>query len=361
MAPRNKSWRSKIYQPGRAVYAAYEWAIMRLILAWVVYGAFRLAGYDALHWWSSPGRGIHELTKPLGIAQFTDVTWITDPANLPGFCAAVAISLAIFILGVAPFLSSLAMLVLHTFVGTLENSQDGNVYHTSQILCYAWLGICLGAAYDSIQALVKGGLAGWLEAQANRWRWLCHAAKRPRALVTRGGDRLEQWMEQSRSRMIYTAQQVIATAYVVAGVSKLWISKGAWISQVGDGIVLQAVKNQRNEYFESLDPSVVLPASVEMIANHPMLAKLFFAGGLFLELCCFLALFNRVFLALFGIGLIIMHWAIAELMHLYFDYYQWILLAFFVNIPFWVMLAWKRIQSKGAHVSSAGSPHPARS
>lgn len=332
-----KSLLARWYRPGQAVYCALEWLVMRLILTWITFISFRAAGYHALSWFDSPGRGFHAVKTPRGIAQFTDVTWIADPANVPLVSGLVAGGLLLLLLGVAPLLSSLLLFLLHVYVGTLENSQGHNIYHTSQIVCFGLLGVTLGALFDYVQALRRHGLSGLRQALADRWRWLPHLQRHPAAWIRRGANHLEQWTEQSRTRAIYTVQQLIATAYVVSGISKMWITQGTWMAQVKN-IGIQFVKNQQNEYYETLQPLPTIPWSVDFALQHPAAATLFFSIGLWLEILCFVALFNRGFLALFGIALILMHHFIAQFMALYFAYNQWLVLAFFVNVPFWILL-----------------------
>jgi len=334
------------------VYSGIEWFVMRLILAWVAYTSFKAAGYDALHWSASVGRGFHDVVTPRGLAQFMDVTWIADPAKAPAIAAIVAAGLLLFILGSMPLLSSLVLFALHVCIGTLENSQGHNIYHTSQIVCFGLLGVLLGAVYDYVKALAKGGIRGLAEALSGRWRWFPHLWKHPAALVRRGANHLEQMTEQSRTRAVYTVQQLVATAYVVSGISKMWITGGTWLSQVKN-IGIQFVKNQQNEYYETLLPAPTIPWSVDFALHHPAAATVFFSVGLWLEILCFVALFNRNFLALFGVALILMHHFIGQFMALYFAYNQWIVFAFFVNAPFWILLAVRKFggRASGRHAA----------
>ncbi|MBP7949883.1 MAG: hypothetical protein KA004_09530 [Verrucomicrobiales bacterium] len=340
------------YRPGKAVYSELEWIVMRLILAWVVFSSFQAAGYDALNWSGSVGRGFHGVSTPRGIAQFVDVTWISHPANAPMIAGTVAVSLALLVLGTLPLLSSLVLFVLHVYVGTLENSQGHNVYHTSQIVCFGLLGIILGSVYDLAQTVRRHGIRGWLRMSTLRWQWLPHLTRHPAALVRRGANHLEQTLEQGRSRTIFTVQQLIATAYVVSGISKMWITSGGWMSEVKN-IGIQFVKNQRNEYYETLAPPPTVPWAVDFALHHPTVASGFFSIGLWLEILCFAALLNRACLAIFGIALILMHHFIAQFMALYFAYNQWLLLAFFVNVPFWLI---RGVRTRGPAASRPSQP-----
>lgn len=351
MKPKNSTGFRRWYQPGQTSYTGLEWLVMRLLLAWVVFTSFKAAGYDALQWGSSVGRGFRTISTPRGIAQFVDVTWIANPANAPTVAAVVAITLVLFVIGAAPLFSSLTLFVLHVCFGTLENSQGHNIYHTSQIVCFGLLGVMLGAIYDYVQALRKHGIAGLKEALSQRWSWLPYAWKHPAALMRRGANHFEQAVEQSRTRAIYTVQQLIAIAYVVSGISKMWITHGTWMAQVKN-IGIQFVKNQQNEYYETLAPPPTIPWSVDFAQHHPSLATVFFSIGLWLEILCFVALFNRAFLLVFGIALILMHHFIAQFMALYFAYNQWILFAFYVNLPFWLFFAWRRRRVSHCHLPS---------
>jgi hypothetical protein len=342
---------SKFWQPGRAVYSAAEYFIMRVLFAWVLFGSFRLAGYNAFDWFASKGRGPFQPTEPRSIAQFMDVTWIIDPAWIPWFAAMVCGGLVLLILGVMPVLSAGLLLFLHMNIGALENSTGKKVDHASQLLCFVLLAILLAGIYDYVQALRHSGRAGLVEVLKSRWSWLAYLLRHPGCWIRRAGNHVEILAERSRSRAVYTVQQLIAAGYVVSGISKLWISKGKWI-QESENIHLQFLKNQKYEYYETLNPNVATPWAIDFVMNYPVLAKCVLACGLLLEVFCFVALANRVSLLVFGISLILMHHMIAQLMSLFFDFNIWCLWIWYVNVPFCLIWLWK---SRGKKVVDAGA------
>ena len=325
---------SRWMHPGKILYAAYEWWIMRWLLVAILFSSFRLAGYDALHFATTTGRGPDFTTqpKPRGLAQFMDVTWVNHPEHVPQVAFAVLILLVLFGLGLTPVLAAFGLAFLQIMIGTLENSQGNNVWHTSQILVFALLGVGLAGLAEYWQAWRRQELGLRL---VSRWRWLGHCLKNPGAIFKPAQSPLESVEEKGRSLAIYLVQQLMATAYVVSAISKLWISKGQWFTDV-KFIGLQFEKNRLLKYYQTLEPPAVIPWAADAVNAHPTLACILFSVGLLLELLCFVALFNRTFLALFGIGLLVMHLMIAQLMALEFYYNEWLLAIFYINVPFWL-------------------------
>lgn len=299
--------------PGQIRYSRCEWMIMRIGLACLIYYSLRLGGYDALNWAGSAGRGVEFGTQPnpRSIAQFMDLTWITKPENIPYFCMTAAVFLMLLILGRLLVVASLGLATLQTLIGALENSQGHNVWHTSQILVLGLLGIAIGSI---------GNLG--------RRFWTIQET-----------DSEDERETKERSLMIYLTQQLMAMAYVVSGISKMWISKGRWSLEVAD-IGLQFEKNRLFEYHETLQTSQNFPWAVEIVNAYPTFTSIFFSIGLALELFCFVALFNRGFMLLAGLSLLAMHLAISQLMSLDFIFNEWMLVIFFINLPYWILVPW---------------------
>jgi hypothetical protein len=337
--PTASRW-SRWIHPGKILYTGIEWTIMRILFAIVLFASFRLAGYHAFNWSGSPGRGpdFFSTPKPRGIAQFMDVTWINHAEHIPQVAMALGILLILFVLGVAPILSAAGLLLLQTVLGTLENSQGNNIWHTSQILAYGLLGLLIASIANCVSICRK---EGWKSYLSIRWQWPLHVLKNPAALFRHGSDAVEAREEKSRSLSIYLVQQLMATGYVVSGISKLWISKGTWFSDV-QNIALQFEKTRLQRYYETLQEPQVWPGAADAVNQFPLMASFLFSIGLFLELFAFVALFNRLFLALFGIGIMVMHLMIAKVMLLEFDYNEWMLVIFYINIPFWLLYAARR-------------------
>ena len=184
----------------------------------------------------------------------------------------------------------------------------------------------------------RNGLTGLKDRLIDRWRWPLYLLKNPRAIINPPASPIEEAEEKGRSLSIYLVQQLIATAYVVSGISKLWISKGAWFKDV-QFIGLQFDKNRLLKYYQTLQEPDAIRWAADAVNNHPTLASFLFSIGLLLELFCFIALFNRGLLALFGVGLAVMHLMIAQIMVLKFFYNEWMLAIFYVNVPFWILMA----------------------
>lgn len=337
-------WKRWIH-PGKIPYTSFEWLVMRLLFAYLLFLSFRYAGYDALNWATSPGRGADFMTqpKPRGIAQFVDVTWVNQAANIPKVASAVGILLFLFVLGLTPVIASLGLAYIHIVIGTLENSQGNNVWHTSQILVFGLLGIGIAGIVGYVRAIWTKGLGGLVERIGDRLRWPVHVLKNPASLFRRATEPREISEETSRSETIYFVQQLMATAYVVSGISKLWISKGQWFTDV-QFIGLQFDKNRLLKYYQTLQEPNVVHWAADAVNAHPVAASFFFSIGLILEVACFVALFNRSLLAIFGIGLIAMHLLIAQIMALDFYFNECMLAIFYVNVPFWLMLAFRKVK-----------------
>jgi hypothetical protein len=233
----------------------------------------------------------------------------------------------LLVLGICPLLASASLLTIKTLIGTLENSSSSNVYHTSQISCFVLLGIVLGCLYNHAAAF-------------QRQRWMAHAFYRYRR---NAAPAEAEFATVSRSRIIYTIQQLIAAAYVVAGISKLWRSGGGWINDTAN-IHLQFVKNQTQTYYETLTQTAASNWAVDFVMNYPFYAKLALGAGLFLELFAFVALWNRRLSLLMGAGLVGMHLMIAKIMFLNFDLNIHMLAIFYINAPFWVWAALKALK-----------------
>ena len=338
---------SRWVHPGKIRYAPYEWFFMRLLFGYVMFASFRQSGYHPFKWWSAPGRGADFMTQPYprSIAQFMDVTWINQPMTVPLVAATLGVLLILYMLGIAPVLSMMGLFFFQVCLGALENSQGNNVWHTSQIVAFTMLGLGGAALAENVRALRQGGFGGLRKHCAERHQWLAYAIKTPASWFRPAATEMESRQEESRSFGIYIVQQLIAVAYIVAGISKLWISKGTWCVDV-QNIGLQFQKNQLMKFYQTLQTPDVIPWATDFVNSHPMFTSIFFSIGLVLELVCFIALFNRGIMAIFGVGLVVMHLMIAMIMTLVFFYNEAIVAIFYVNIPFWIV--WLRTRLKKA-------------
>lgn len=327
-------------EAGRVNYMAFEWWIMRIALACLVYRATP-TNFPSV-----------TVPMPVGIAKFVDVSWVAAPGAqewmhplLVGLCV-------VFALGVLPLLSSAGLLALHTAVYTFKNSQGagGGAHHTTNVIGLLLIGQVLGCLYMDFKAVRRAGWKGLWAARLEQWEWLRHVLRHPAAAFRKGDDGAELPAQLLRNSLVYTTQQLLAVVYVVSGITKLWRSDGGWISEVRN-LPLQFEKNRMNEYYDTLimPPQTAADSMGEWIANHPHLAGIFFGGGLFVELFGFLALWNRRMGVIIGLGAIAMHLAISRLMSLDFIYNEWALLIFWVNVPFWIWLLVVRMKHPRLH------------
>ena len=292
-------------------HAPWELFFMRGLLAWLIWRMLP----DTVPFDTQP--------FPSGLARLMDLTFLGRPAVFAGLRALAPVALALYALGLAPLLTLGYMAALLTAVGALENSQ-GAIGHHLQLLCLVVL-------------------AQWLAyaAAAVRSAWAGPRPFSPAATGTLRAGQLGQLLftqTEAHRRATQAAKLMIAAAYVASGWTKLIASGGGWIAQLPD-LSLQLVKTHANKFYDTLEP---LPTWSEqlprLIAEHPHLTRLAFTPGLLLELGAVLALTGRRAACAVGLGLLAMHLLARQVMELGFLAHEWLLLIFFVNLP-WLALA----------------------
>jgi hypothetical protein len=77
----------------------------------------------------------------------------------------------------------------------------------------------------------------------------------------------------------------------------------------------------------------VLATTVNLMNEHPTLARIFFGAGLLTELFAFLALLGRRWAFFYGLAIVVMHLSISHLMQLDFWYHIWAAVIFLLNLP----------------------------
>jgi hypothetical protein len=304
---KGSGWR-RLFQPGRAEYRGYEWLIMRVLFvcaAWPTFDVRMLQKFSSFPY-------------PNGLAQFFSLEWMFSSGVQTVVLAIAVIHLALYVLNVAPLWTCSVLFVIHTLLGTIVNSQ-GAIHHTSQIVGFVLLGHIIG--YGALLLRQRRGD-------------LAFSLGLGQFELLKPGERL---MAAAPSSVIYITQQMIGTAYVVSGISKLVRSEGEWVATLPN-IALQLQKTRMMDHYNSLEPVPELAGwAITMVREYPGVAMVFFSIGLALELFAFVALFNRGFMALAGIGLMLMHISISQVMNLGFFYNKWMLAIFWVNVPFWCM------------------------
>ncbi|MDB6068995.1 MAG: hypothetical protein JWL81_166, partial [Verrucomicrobiales bacterium] len=236
------NWKNWLrFDAGRVKYMAFEWWIMRAVLA-----CFAVQATPA-------GLPYHSQPSPVGIAKFVDLTWLGDPGTGTWMAPTLLILAALLAFGIAPLIGATGLFILHTAVGTYANSQGGGggSHHTTNLIGLMLLGQILACLYRQFGALRRAGLRGlpalWLE----DWAWLRHLARHPSAAFRRASQSVEADAENFRSLQIFTILQLMAMSYVVSGVSKIWRSDGAWLAEVRR-LPLQFEKNRLNEFHDTL-------------------------------------------------------------------------------------------------------------
>lgn len=227
----------------------------------------------------------------------------TDPGSWPWMKLAFAVMLVLFVFGVSPVLSCGCVAFIVIAVGSLRNSQ-GNTHHGTQIVAMVVLGHWLGYVWHA-----------W---KARQWS---------AALGMAGiaGERVS----------FFAAQQMAAAAYVVAGATKLLRTGLAWFWD-SPNIAIQVLKIGNQHYYGDGDKAKYEHALrvAEWIAAFPNITRLMLGIGLFAELLAFFALYNRKLGLLVGLSLVAMHLIVGYLMQLTFPLNNYILLFYFIPLPF---------------------------
>ncbi len=240
------------------------------------------------------------LKDPNGLAKILPLGWLANPAVLTAGKPVVAVSLALYAVGLVPVLTLLPALVFMLGTGALRNSM-GDISHHTQIVAMVLLG----------QWLV------YLTSGVRRKTWW----------------RADQTLQQ---QVIFWSILVIAATYVASGLMKLMASDLQWIQRV-PGLSVQVIKAVWSESYSTGVPVSGFKAETvpALIVQYPNLARIFFGTGLILELAaCCMVLSRRHALGI-GLGLIAMHIGISLVMEIEFWNQMLLLLIFAVNLPGW--------------------------
>jgi len=244
---------------------------------------------------------------PVGLGKFVDFTFLCNPRTALALKVGVVLALILYTFGrflplVLPY-----MLFVALAFGTLYNSQ-GAIGHSYQPL--------------SLVLLVQCALALWAVAARH-----AHPGALPEDKAT------------YFNREIHCTKQAIVAVYVTSAITKLIESKGAWLFDL-PSIAVDLQKTQEQYFYDHLTP---LPHSLtDVVIQHPNLAYLIFAPGLFLETFAFLALFGRKWALVMGLALVTMHYLIAAVMGLSFKVLAGLVVIYLINIPYWFVWIWKR-------------------
>lgn len=274
-------------------HAGWEMLIMRACFAGLIWGSVPVF----MPYGSQP--------HPNGIAHWIDLTFLSNVGALGPLRGALAVALVFYVLRIFSFPALTVMLALQVGCASLENSQ-GAINHTFQPYALALLGQWLVAAFF----LIRQG-AGYFPVDSLR----------------------------AQQVSVHAAKVALVSCYVASGITKLWESDGAWLLRIPN-LASQIAKSNANSYLNALIEAEPLAAGAPaFIIDHPWLATLVVGSGLFLELFAFLALLGRRPAFVLGIGMILMHAMIEQVMSLRFPTFQNLALIFLVNLPYALVAA----------------------
>jgi hypothetical protein len=284
------------------VCAFSERLVMRVLFAWLVFRA-------------TPGVLIvNGIPSPNGMTRILDLHFLLDPQVFALARTVLATALILYVLRIMVWLALSVALFVHTAANAIVNSQ-GAIQHAVQIVSLVLLAQTVAHFY---------GL--WRRRQGEE-----------RAIL--------------EDRTIWWSQQTIVAVYLVAGITKLLVTKGLWVFQarlIGVSIAKAAYQS----FYDTFDQATLQQqlAIAHFAAEHGWIVALIAAGGLLLELGSPLMLVNRAWSAVLGASLICFHLALGYTMHLTFIYNQWLLIIFMINLPYWILVGARRIRVRRDHI-----------
>ncbi|MEO5754984.1 MAG: hypothetical protein ABIR38_09780 [Chthoniobacterales bacterium] len=277
-------------------FAFYERLVMRALFAWLV-------------WRATPGALIvNGIPSPNGITRLFDLRFLLDPQAFAVAHTVLGVALVLFVLRLVVWLALPVALFINVAANAITNSQ-GAIQHAVQIVSLVLLAQTAAHFF---------GL--WRRRQENEERRLLE------------------------DRAIWWSQQTIVAVYFVAGITKLFVTKGLWVFQARF-IGVSVAKSAYQSFYDTLNQADLEKqlAVAHFAAAHGWIIALIAVGGLFLELGSPLMLLNRATAATFGALLICFHLGLDYSMRLTFIYNQWVLLIFMINVPYWVVTGARKI------------------
>ena len=163
-----------------------------------------------------------------------------------------------------------------------------------------------------------------------------------------GGDDVVKIAVLLEDRAIWWSQQSIVAVYLVAGITKLLVTKGLWIFQA-HWIGVSVAKSAYQSFYDNFNQADLQHqlAIANFAAAHGWIVALIAATGLFLELGSPLMLINRATAALFACALVGFHVSLDYTMGLSFIFNQWLLVIFMINAPYWIVTGGRKIFGPG--------------
>lgn len=263
-----------------------EWLLMR-----VSFSALVLWTLNDPHPFDYPGQ-----PAPVGVARWVDLSWLHREGMFHVVLGAAATLCVLYILGRGLTIVLPLLTALHVAVWTYFDSQ-GSTHHGLQLVSMVLLA----------------------QTQVVLCRWRASA-------------------ESLRASLWYYSRGMVLFSYCASALTKTIDTRGLWVWR-SKYLPIELVKSWRMEYLDKFNPAFAGdPTAAFWLQQHPLTAQIIFGSGFFLELFAFLGLRDRVWSALVGTLIVLMHFSIGWLMQLEFENHQWLCLIFLINLPGWVLL-----------------------
>lgn len=269
-------------------FEAHERWVMRALFAWIVWRATPAALL------------VNGIPAPNGIARLIDLHFLLDPHLFAIARIVLAAALIAYILHLLVWLALPVALFVNLAANATVNSQ-GAIQHAFQIVSLVLFAQTVAHFYGLWQR--RRGEA--------------------RALL--------------EDRAIWWSQQTIVAVYLVAGITKLIVTKGLWPIEAR-WIGVSVAKAAYQSFYDTLNSAQLDQqlAVANFAAAHGWLVAAVAALGLLLELGSPVMLINRALAATVGLALIAFHISLDYTMQLSFIYNQWLLFIFMINLPYWI-------------------------
>lgn len=262
---------------------------------------------------------------PVGIANFVDLTWLSQPYIWPALHYTCALLLILYVWNIGARVVMPVFFILQVCMYTLRSSQ-GAVGHSMQLLTLVVLAHTIGHTLYPL----------W-----RKWR------------PAQEGQPVPSPQEVA----LNLTTQTIAAGYVICGLSKLFLKDDRWTLRLsnldrwlGDvpNLAVQLQKTAMMDFYNALEQTAapMQQFMLKLLIEQPGAARVVFGTGLLLELLACLALLNRRWQLALGVSLIAMHVMIEQTMRLSFGFHIWILFVFWVNVPYWLGQAYRWVTAK---------------
>jgi hypothetical protein len=242
-----------------------------------------------------------------GLARYVDVSVFGGEDAVAWFRPLIVIAAVLYVFELVRPLGLVLLTAAHIGYNTLQNSQ-GFTFHGNNMIGLILLAQCGAELFWWGYRWVKGRPFGFADG------------------VTR------------HSWHLYLAQSAIVAVYVTSAITKLGKTDGMWLFR-SHYLAKSVVKTHRQTFYDNPAGAMAEPvvAVAQWLAEHHVITRIAFGMGFFLELFAFLALWNRAWALLIGLGIIAFHFGVEAIMHLDFRVNQVMCLIFLVNVPFWIV------------------------